>query len=149
MRTIERDVVAAVILSKDNKLLLGMHGERRAYLGCWVIFGGGIDEEEDRRTALDREILEETGIDISEYPATLVHEAAGESDKILRGTNERVHVKMKFFDYKVVINNKDSDEVKVTISDEHTAYKWAETSELKNLKISPPSIELFKKLGYL
>ena len=149
MRTIERDVVAAVILSRDNKLLLGMPGERGAYLGYWVIFGGGINEGEDHRTALDREIAEETGIDISKYPVALVHESAGESDKNLRGTGERVHVKMKFFDYKVIIDDKDCDNIKVTISDEHTAYKWAETSELKNLKISPPSVELFKKLGYL
>lgn len=149
MRTIERDIVAAVILSRDNKLLLGMHGERGAYLGYWVIFGGGIDEGEDGRTALNREILEETGIDISKYPAPLVHESIGESDKILRGTDERVHVKMKFFDYKVVINDKDCGDIKVTISEEHTEYKWAEISELKDLKISPPSVELFKKLGYL
>jgi len=126
-----------------------MHGERGAYLGYWVIFGGGIDEGENQQTALGREILEETGIDISQYPVTLVHESAGESNKILKGTGERVHVKMKFFDYKVVLNDKDCNDIKVTISEEHTAYKWAEISELKNLKISPPSIELFKKLGYL
>lgn len=149
MRTIERDIVAAVILSRDTRLLLGMHGERGAYLGYWVIFGGGIDEGEDHRTALDREILEETGIDISKYPATLVYESTGESDKSLKDTGERVHVKMKFFDYRVVIDDKDHNDIKVVISDEHTEYKWVEISELKNMRISPPSVELFKKLGYL
>jgi 8-oxo-dGTP pyrophosphatase MutT (NUDIX family) len=149
MRTIERDIVATVILSRDNRLLLGMHGEHGAYLGCWVIFGGGIDEGENQRTALNREIAEETGIDISKYLTTLVHEATGESDKNLRDTGERVHVKMKFFDYKVVIDDKDHSDIKVTISNEHTEYKWAKISELKDLKISPPSVELFKKLGYL
>ena len=149
MRTIERDIVAAVILSKDNKVLLGMHGERGADRDYWVIFGGGIDEGEDHRTALNREIVEETGIDISKYPATFVYESTGESDKNLRDTGERVHVKMKFFDYRVVIDDKDCKDIKVTISDEHTAYKWAEIPEIKNLKISPPSVELFEKLGYL
>lgn len=35
------------------------------YTDCWHIPGGGIEEGEDKNSALMREVKEETGIDIS------------------------------------------------------------------------------------
>jgi 8-oxo-dGTP pyrophosphatase MutT (NUDIX family) len=149
MRTIERNIVSAVIIARDGKLILGHKNDIGVYPDCWGIFGGGIEEGESQRTALNREVLEESGIDISKYPALLVQESIGESEKTLRETNERVFVKMKFFTYKVIIDDMDADSIKVTINHEHLEYKWFEILELKNLKLPPPSIDLFKKLGYL
>jgi 8-oxo-dGTP pyrophosphatase MutT (NUDIX family) len=151
MRTIERDIVSAILVSKDNKLLQARQKEdaHSVYPGCWAIIGGGVDEGEDQRTALNREFLEETGIDISPYPAELVHESEGEAEKTLRKSGERVHVKMKFHTYRVVINDKDANDVPVSLSEEHTEYRWSDVSELKTLKLTPPSLELFKKVGYL
>lgn len=149
MRTIERDIVSAVILSRDGKLILAHKNDKGVYPGTWGIFGGGIEEGEDKRTALNREVSEESGIDILKYPGVLVQEAKGESEKTLKQTEERVFVKMNFFTYKVVIDDMDADSIKVTLDHEHIEYKWFETSDLKNIKLSPPSIDLFKKLGYL
>ena len=56
---------------------------------------------------------------------------------------------MKFFTYKVIIDDVDASSIKVTIDYEHIEYKWFEIPDLRNLKLSPPSIDLFKKLGYL
>ena len=149
MRTIERDIVVGAIFSRDTKLLLVLKNNTGVYPGCWGILGGGIEEGEDKRTALNREIMEETGIDILKYPAFLIQESTGESEKTLRDTGERVFVKMKFFTYKIVINDYDFDSIKVTLNDEHIEYKWVKTSELKNFKLNPPSVDLFKKMGYL
>jgi 8-oxo-dGTP pyrophosphatase MutT (NUDIX family) len=149
MRTIERNIVSAVILSRDGKLILAHKNDSGVYPGCWGIFGGGIEKGESQRTALTREVLEESGIDISKYPIVLVQESTGESEKTLKETSERVFVKMKFFTYKVVIHDMDADSIKVIIDHEHIEYKWFEISELKNIKLPPPSIDLFKKLGYL
>ncbi len=149
MRTIERDIVSAVIIGKDGRLLLAHKNDKGVYPDTWGIFGGGIEEGEDKITALNREVLEESGIDISKYPAILVQKAKGESEKTLKESGERVFVKMNFFTYKVVIDDVDVNSIKITIDHEHLEYKWFKSSELKNIKLPPPSIDLFKKLGYL
>jgi 8-oxo-dGTP pyrophosphatase MutT (NUDIX family) len=140
-----------VLLSKDGKLLLAFKDPRvgGVYPGTWGIIGGGIDEAEDERTALNREMLEETGIDISSYLAELVFESTGESEKTLRDTDERVFVKMNFHTYRVVMDDKNADEILVTLDEEHSDYRWCDPTELKNIQLPPPSVELFKKLGYL
>jgi 8-oxo-dGTP pyrophosphatase MutT (NUDIX family) len=149
MRTIERDIVSAVILSRDGKIILAHKNNKGVYPGTWGIFGGGIEKGESQREALNREVLEESGIDISKYSAILVQESKGESEKTLKETGERVFVKMNFFTYKVVMDDMDADSIKVTIDHEHIEYKWFEVPELKSIKLPPPSVDLFKKLGYL
>lgn len=151
MRTITRDIVAALLFSRDGKLLHALQtpNGRGAYPGCWGIIGGGVDEGEDQITALNREFLEESGIDISNYKAELIDEAEGEAEKTLKDTGERVLAKMKFYTYKVILDDKDADEIPVTLDEEHTEFRWSDMTELKDLKLTPPSVELFKKLGYL
>lgn len=99
--------------------------------------------------ALKREIREETGIDVSGYKIVLVDDAGrGESNKTLK-TGENVMCKMKFSVYKVKIKDKNSDEIKITLADDLVKYRWTDPKELSNLKLTPPSVALFKKLGYL
>ena len=107
-----------------------------------------MEEGEEERIVLNRETLEESGIDISSYKADLIHESEGEAEKTL-DTGERVFCKMKFHTYKVVINDRMADEIKVTLNDEHTEYRWVEPPQLKHLKLTPPSVGLFKQLGYI
>ncbi|MFA5954483.1 MAG: NUDIX hydrolase [Patescibacteria group bacterium] len=151
MRTINRDIVSVLLLSKEGKLLIGLQSlnEYNVYPGCWGIIGGGVDNGEDQRTALNREVLEESGVDIQKYHAELIDVAGGEAEKTLRNTNERVLVKMKFHVYRVVMDDKNSNDITVTLNDEHSAYQWLYSSELSQLKLAPPSEALFKKLGYL
>jgi 8-oxo-dGTP pyrophosphatase MutT (NUDIX family) len=150
MQTITREIVGAVIISKDNKILQVFKHAEGVYSDCWHIPGGGVDGSEDKITALKREIYEETGIEISEYPIELVdHVDYGESEKTL-DNGEKVLIKMNFNNYRVFINDKNSYEIGVILdSSELTDYKWVSFDELKDLKITPPSVKLFKKMGYL
>ena len=151
MREIERNIVSALIFSKDGKLFQGMKDSRKGgvYSDCWHIPGGGIEAGESNEAALKREILEEAGIDVSGYKIVLVDDTGrGESIKTL-DTGKNVICKMKFFVYKVDINDKNYDEIKISLNDDLVKYRWTEPKELSTLKLTPPSIELFKKLGYI
>lgn len=151
MRTIHRDIATAIIFSKDGKILQGMKDPKLGgvYPGCWHIPGGGIEEGEDQMTALRREILEETGIDITPYGATLIDDkGVGEDERTMKD-GERVHCTMRFNVYKVVIDDKNADRVEITLNDDLVTYRWSEISELKDMKLTPPSTALFKRLGYL
>lgn len=151
MREIRRDIVSALIFSKDGKLFQGMKDEKKGgvYCDCWHIPGGGIEPGENKEEALKREVKEETGIDISPYSVDLVDDAGkGESKKTLP-TGETVLCKMYFYVYRIDINDKDSSEIGVSLNDDLVKYRWTDLDELANAKLTPPSTELFKKLGYL
>lgn len=58
---------ADVLLFRGNKLLiLQRAGEHMNYTPDWCIPGGHVDEGEDFRTAAQRKLFEETGIDVPE-----------------------------------------------------------------------------------
>jgi 8-oxo-dGTP pyrophosphatase MutT (NUDIX family) len=152
MKTINRDIVSAVIVSKDGKIFQGRKNPKMGgvYADCWHIPGGGIKDGETKEQALIREIKEETGIDISKYKVALIDDVGeGESEKILSETGEKVLCRMKFFVYKVEISDKLAANVQVSLNGDLEEYVWTDTPELKNKKLTPPSVELFKKLGYI
>jgi 8-oxo-dGTP pyrophosphatase MutT (NUDIX family) len=152
MREINREIVAALIFSKDGKLFQGMKDPNGGgvYSDCWHIPGGGVHDGESYEAALIREIREETGIDISPYKIELVDtEGAGISEKVLKDNGEKVLCRMKFNVYKVVITDKLAKNIKVSLNDDLKIYSWADIKELKTRKLTPPSEELFKRLGYI
>ncbi len=152
MRKIKRDIVSAIIFSKDGKILQGMKSQKQGgvYSNCWHLPGGGVEKGEDKKTALIREIKEETGIDISSYLIQLIDKSGrGESEKTLKDTQEKILCEMKFNVYKVTINDKNTNEITVNLSDDLVKYRWIDLSELKTTELTPPSVELFTKLGYL
>lgn len=149
MREINRDIVAGVIISSDNKMLMGKGHDGSVYKDCWLIPGGGVDEGETKLQALVREIKEEAGLDVSSYEAELVEDAAtGQSEKTLRDTGERVLVHMHFFTYRITIPLL-AEDIKAQAGDDLVEIAWISLDKLSEYKLSPPSEALFKKLGYL
>ena len=151
MREINRNIVSAVLVSKDNKILLAKQNSKKGgvYIDCWHIPGGGVEEGEDLIKALKREVLEETGIDVSHYKIELFDDkGTGRSEKTLE-SGERVMCNMEFNVFKV-ISDKVASEIKVHLNDgELESYKWIAVDKLKNEKLTPPSIELFKRKGWI
>ena len=56
---------AAVLVTHDNKVLLGKRNKVNAF-GKWVIPGGGVDFGETLEQAAIRELKEETNVDITD-----------------------------------------------------------------------------------
>ena len=150
MRKINRQIVSALLISSDNKLLMGMKDPNKGgvYSDCWHIPGGGIEEGENQSEALKREIMEEVGIDISDSKTGLVdNKGKGISIKRLKD-GEEVECHMQFNVYIVNISKKAKD-IKVNLTDDLEKYVWADTNKLSAYKLTPPSVELFKRLGWL
>jgi len=151
MKTIHRDIVSALIISKDNKLLMGMKysASGGVYADCWHLPGGGIENGEEMLTAVKREILEETGINTFDSEIVLAdNQGQGITEKILKEAGEKVLCNMKFNVYKVMLNI-DSVMVVIHPNDDLEKLIWADLSQLSKYKLTPPSISLFKRLGYM
>lgn len=138
MRTIHRDIVGGFIFSKDNKLLLGKNRKGGVYEGSFVVPGGGVDEGETKEIALQREMKEETGIDINTARITQIYVSSGECEKTLRDTGERVFVKMKFYNYRIDLNE-NASEVAITTDDDWYEPRWFDMRELTNANLSEPT----------
>jgi 8-oxo-dGTP pyrophosphatase MutT (NUDIX family) len=151
MRTIKRIIVSALIFSKEGKLFMGQKDSTGGgvYSDCWHIPGGGVDERETKGIALIREIKEEVGINISQEKIELVDDqGTGTTEKLLKDTGEKVLCEMEFNVYKIKLNQ-NADDIQINLSDDLVKYKWFERSELKNVKLTPPSEKLFGKLGLI
>lgn len=151
MREIERTIVSALIFSKDGKLLMGKKDPAKGgvYSDCWHIPGGGIDEGENLEQALQREIKEEVGIDVSPYHPVLIPEKDhGAAEKTL-SSGEKVLCKMEFNRFRVDIGDKLASEVKIDLGDDLIEIRWFSRKELPNVKQIPGGTEFFQKIGLI
>lgn len=149
MRTIQRDIVGAFLFSNDDKLLLGKSIKGGVYPDCWIVPGGGVEDNETKLDALIRETLEETGIDIASAKIEQIEGVlSGQSKKTLRETGETVLVEMKFYNYKVVLAD-NAEAIIVTSEDDFIKARWFTIDELKDIKLSPPTITTLQKIGCL
>ncbi|MBI2609830.1 NUDIX hydrolase [Candidatus Giovannonibacteria bacterium] len=151
MREIHRTIVSALIFSKDGKLLMGKKDPAKGgvYPDCWHIPGGGINEGETLQQALQREIIEEVGIDISSYNPILIPEkGSGIAEKTL-SSGEKVLIKMEFNRFRVDIKDKLADEIKVELNDDLMEIRWFGPDELPSVKQIPGGKEFFQKIGLI
>lgn len=149
MKTIEREIVSGLIFSKDGKLLMGMKDPEQGgvYPDCWHIPGGGVETGETKEQALQREILEETGIDISNAKVSIADDqGSGQTEKTLKGTGEHVLCNMKFNVYRIDLDT-NAEETLLDPSDDLPTLEWASPNKLSSYKLTPPSISLFERIG--
>lgn len=140
MRTIQRDIAGAILLSNDDHILLCKSYQGGAYADFWIIPGGGIDEGETSRDAAIRETFEEVGIDVSGYDITkLQHDATDTRQKTLRETGETVLVEMVFHTFVVAIP-KPAAEIATQHGDDIIEAAWHPLATLGGLSIPPTTL---------
>lgn len=149
MKTVRRKIVGAFLFTKDDHLLLGHNGPGGVYADCWVIPGGGIEANETRTEAVQREILEEVGIDITGMELNEMEIVlTGSSTKTLKETCETVNVEMTFYNFKVDLPLS-AAEIPLKLEDDFASAEWIPLTNLKGMKFSPSVEEVLKHLGYL
>lgn len=149
MRTIERDIVGAFILSNDDHILLGKNQKGGVYEDSWVIPGGGIESGETKEEAVAREVLEEVGIDISDAEIVPISGAlSGSAEKTLRETGERVIVDMTFFNFQINIDQPAND-INIRLEDDFAYAEWIRLNDLDDKKYSPSVETVLKSLNLL
>lgn len=108
-----------IILDKKNRFLLIRRTNTDYYApGLWEFPGGKLDEGQDLSNALEREVLEETGLLI--LPTTRI--AYTESQIVPRG-------KYKGLPYVALIGIGKLIGGKIKLSEEHTDYRWVTKRE--------------------
>jgi len=122
----------AVIVNKDNKILLLKRSENAPWMpNKWALVGGVIDKGETPQKAVEREIEEETGLELKKFT---------KSFSIQRHADSVEHIFACRYE---------GDPTDISLDDENTNYGWYDVSEMEYLDIVPHLIEyitlVFKK----
>ena len=151
MRTIHRDCVVALILTSDGKILLGKKDPRAGgvWPDAWHLPGGGMEPGESQHDALKREVREETGLDITPFQTDFIDGAGfGETEKTDRRTGERLLCRMNFYTYRIYVPAPASA-IRLRLESDIIQATWVSVPELANYWLTPPSMALFSRLGYI
>lgn len=110
----ERNAVEAIIIVDNKVLLLKRSMTKKVAPGAWCVPSGGIDAGETPEEAIIREVKEETNLDVESFEIikTYPRPAGG----VFTGT---------FYQYRVTTTS-----TNVTISDEHTEFRWVNIGDI-------------------
>jgi len=130
-------LIIAIIKKGDAVLMRKKPNGSPPYKETWYLFGAEATPDMPPDEALKAHVKRQTGIDITierrlSWDSEIKHDLDG--------------VK-KFFIYLDVMCEYAGGEL--TLSSGIEKLEWIETNNLKNYDLVPPSVEVFKKLGYL
>lgn len=129
--------VVIAIIKEGNKFLLTkrkeFQGRDKKYHGLWQFPGGGINFGETPEQALNREMMEELGIEIK---------LLNESPKVM--CEVRDYWQGIFLIYLARLKNKNC---KIKLNKEASEYGWFSLEEIKKLKRLPLTYEACKEIN--
>ncbi len=127
--------VGAVLFGPDGRVFVG---KRAGFPGAWQLPQGGIDEGEDPRAAVLRELLEEVGTDkaqiMGEHAEWLTYDLPPELMGVAWGGKYRGQ-RQKWFALRFLGADSDID-LEADSHPEFEAWKWVALSELPALAVA-------------
>ena len=115
-------IVTAVLRDGDRVLLCHRSAGRRWYPDVWDLPGGHVEEGEDPKESLVRELREELGITVSEPSSPPMHE-----------------IRTATFDMQIWLIDRWTGTPVNAAPDEHDAVAWFDTSDLDSLRLAHES----------
>lgn len=149
LREINRTIASVVIISSDNKILMGRKtSQGDVFPDAWHIPGGGVEDGETLEQAAIREALEEVGLNLMHQKLVLLPLIGhGESPKTLK-TGEQVWANMTFNRFEVRLSEASKD-IHLNPSDDLAQLKWFSPQELSRVQQIPGGLEFFKQADYI
>ena len=149
MKTIQREIVSAFIFSRDDLLVLGQGQKGSVYENTWMVPGGGIKKPETPSEALLREVMEETGIDITGARIDrLAGEPTGQNKRFVKRIGELALVRMRFHPFMVRLDASAAN-TPVVSGDDFTSAQWVHPSQFETMRLSPLTEKYLRELGLL
>ena len=123
-------LIQKAVIKQWNKYLIGLRSEKAKYFPLhWDFPGGKLEPDEEPFSGIEREVKEETNLDVRALAVIGVYEF-----DIDRSGPEDVH---EFTIYSTEILGWD-----LALSDEHLEHRWATKEEIEKLP-HEPYFELF------
>ncbi|NTV29655.1 MAG: NUDIX hydrolase [Candidatus Omnitrophica bacterium] len=125
-------VLRGILTDRESRvLLLQRSSQSKGWPGYWEFPGGKVDCSEGLVQALQREFVEETGLQVDVGKLCAAFEWEREDDFLM------------YLIYQVRV----TASREVAISPEHDAFGWYTAADLLSVKVSPPLKDLVQKLG--
>lgn len=119
-------MVSLLLIAKNKKFLLLKRSEgEHNYSGYWGLPGGGVEKDETPTDAVIREVMEETGLDITN----------------MRMLNKYPHYNTYINVF--VYNSPEFDPNTIVLNEEHTEWGMFSYYDIFNMKDVIPSTALF------
>ncbi len=125
------------VVVQDDRILLVRRGKPPAF-GEWAIPGGSVELGETLEQAVERELLEETGLTVRAGEICHVFEA------VKRDEDGRVR-----FHYVIIDLMAEYVSGEPFPASDATEAAWLPLSELQDLGINASTLQLLRKLGYI
>lgn len=126
-------IASAIIENEKGEILLLKRGETKTFQGHWQLPEGKLEEKEKPQDALKRELKEELDADID----TIVLENVSQATLEAKG--------VKYLALRIIFKVR-LKESKITLSSEHSDYKWIKANKTSNLELLPGTSEIINSL---
>lgn len=131
---IQKIVLGGAVINDNKILILQRSDQEKVYPGMWELPSGKKEPLEDWEQCLNREIKEETGLDVKVLLPVSIFNYIIEKEKEIRDTTQ-----INFLTAPVAPSQK------VKLSQEHSNYYWITKDEIDSYYISDQTKMVIKK----